>query len=345
MNETPCAEFNFCYTHRNTGSLLRSARYIPDMHDVTDAKSVRRPRFRRAEPPAFRLTDNDLNIIRLVAQHRFLRSTHIAALVGRSLDRTNDRLCRLFHTGYIDRPRAQLDYYPTNGSSPMVYSFGDLGAQLLTERDGAASRSGEWSRRNCEAGRPFIDHQLEITDFYVALQKAIAGRTDLQLIHPDELVAAFPQQTRRARNPFSFRVTLPGDGAQSEIGVVPDFAFGLKFANGSRRCFLVEIDRATMPVFRSDFRQTSFQRKMRAYLAAYAANQHESRFGWKAFRVLTVTTDDQRMHAMQETSRQIDLSNSPGAALFLFATRNALQASNPLNYSWRDGNGSEICLV
>jgi hypothetical protein len=73
-------------------------------------KPKRRPRFRRAAAaPPFRLTNGDVNIIRQLARHRFLRSTHIAALVGRSLDRTNDRLCRLFHAGYIDRPRAQLD--------------------------------------------------------------------------------------------------------------------------------------------------------------------------------------------------------------------------------------------
>ena len=59
---------------------------------------TRRPRFRRAsEPPAFRLTDDDAEIVRQLARHRFLRSTHIAAQVGRSLDRTNDRLLRLFH--------------------------------------------------------------------------------------------------------------------------------------------------------------------------------------------------------------------------------------------------------
>ena len=56
------------------------------------------------------------------------RSTHIAALVGRSLDRTNDRLSRLYHAGYLDRPRAQLDYYPTAGSSPIAYALADRGA-------------------------------------------------------------------------------------------------------------------------------------------------------------------------------------------------------------------------
>ena len=70
-------------------------------------KPSRRPRFRRAaEPPPFRLTDDDVAIVRLLARYRFLRSTHIAALVGRSLDRSNERLKNLFHHGYIDRPRA-----------------------------------------------------------------------------------------------------------------------------------------------------------------------------------------------------------------------------------------------
>src|SRR5437899_9833331 len=97
--------------------------------NVTAAeRQTRRPRFRRAsDPPAFRLTDDDVEIVRQLARHRFLRSTHIAALVGRSLDRTNDRLKGLFHHGYVDRPRAQLDYYPTSGSAPMVYALADRG--------------------------------------------------------------------------------------------------------------------------------------------------------------------------------------------------------------------------
>src|SRR5438105_2598733 len=49
---------------------------------------TRRPRFRRAtEPPPFRLTDDDVEIVRVVARHRLIRSTHIAALVGRVGDR------------------------------------------------------------------------------------------------------------------------------------------------------------------------------------------------------------------------------------------------------------------
>jgi Replication-relaxation len=220
-----------------------------------------------------------------------------------------------------------------------------LGSQLLTRRDQARSGRGEWSRKNLEAGRPFVDHQLEITDFYTSLQRSTQARTDVQLIHPDELVASLPEATRQARNPLSLRVTLTHEGAQHEIGLIADFAFGLRFTDGSRRCFMVEIDRGTMPVSRSDHRQTSFQRKMQTYLAAYAAKQHESRFGWRAFRVLTVTTDDQRMRSMQAALHQLQVPNSPGTALFFFATRDALRASNPLAHSWRDGNGNAVRLT
>ncbi len=306
---------------------------------------TRRPRFRRAsEPPAFRLTDDDVEIVRQLARHRFLRSTHIAALVGRSLDRTNDRLHRLFHGGYIDRPRAQLDFYPV-GSAPMVYALADRGARLFIERDGIEFANVEWSRKNRKAGRPFIEHQLEIVDFYVGLQCAARVRADVQLIHPAELVAAFPDQRVASRNPFTLRVTLSHRGVTREVGIVPDFAFGLTLADGSRRHFTVEIDRGTMPVVRSDsFRQTSFEEKMRAYLTAHAGKQHERQFGWKTFRVLTVTTDHHRMQSMIEALGKLRVPHSPGAPLFFFTPRDELRAADPLTHDWSDGNGRGVRL-
>ena len=307
---------------------------------------ARRPRFRRAsEPPAFRLTDDDIVIVRQLARYRFLRSTHIAALIGRSLDRTNDRLSRLFHAGYLDRPRAQLDYYPTAGSAPIAYALADRGARLLTERYGVDFANVEWSRKNREAGRPFIEHQLETIDFYVSLQSAAATREDVQLIHHDEIIAAFPERQRNARNPLALRVRLAHDGVMHDVGVVPDLVFGLRFPDGSRRCFMVEIDRGTMPISRADITQTSFERKMRAYLTAHAGKLHERQLGWKTFRVLTVTTDQNRMRSMMDVLRQMRVAHSPGASLFFFATRAGLRATHPLALAWRDGNGRDASLI
>jgi len=90
-----------------------------------------------------------------VARHRLIRSTHIAAIVGRSLDRTKGRLQLLFHAGYVDRPRAQLDRFPTSGTAPMVYALAERGARLLCEREGLCCGAGDWSYNNRRAGRPF----------------------------------------------------------------------------------------------------------------------------------------------------------------------------------------------
>lgn len=307
--------------------------------------SSRRPRFRRAaHPPAFRLTDDDIAIVRQLARHRFLRSTHIATLAGRSLDRTNDRLSRLFHAGYLDRPRAQLDYYPTSGSAPMVYALADRGARLLIDRDGVDFANVEWSRKNREAGRPFIEHQLEIMDFYVALERAAQARDDVRFIHPDEMVAAFPDQSFAERNPFALRVRISHRGLCYDLGVVPDLVFGLRLADGSRRQFIVEIDRGTMPVSRSDIRQTSIERKMRSYLAAYATKQHERQFGWKSFRVLVVTTDRHRIRSMQETAAQLASATDQATSLFMFATTMGLGA-DPLTAHWSGAYGSKSTLL
>src|SRR6266851_1443691 len=280
--------------------------------------SIRRPRFRRAsQPPAFRLTDDDVVIVRQLARYRFLRSTHIAALIGRSLDRTNDRLSRLFHAGYLDRPRAQLDYYPTAGSAPIVYALADRGARLLIERDGVDFRNVEWSRKNREAGRPFIEHQIEIVNFQVALQSAVAQRSDVLLIPGGDMnrdASGRPMPTGRA--PFALHAKLSHRGRVHEISVVPDLVFGLQLRKAEARNFMVEIDRGTMPISRSDPAQTSFEGKMRVYLSAHASKQHARKFGWKNFRVLVVTTDDQRIRTMTEVLRRLRFLAAPARHCF-----------------------------
>src|SRR5713101_2955025 len=192
----------------------RDALGIIGTSTAVTAQQSRRPRFRRAsEPPAFRLTDDDVEIVRQLARFRFLRSTHIAALVGRSVDRTNDRLMRLFHAGYIDRPRAQLDRFPSEGSAPITYALADPGVRLLRERDGVRFANAEWSRKNREAGRPFIEHEIEIVNFQVALQRAVHNHTDVRLIPPAEIKAASQHPMQAPRAPFALRAKIAHGGA------------------------------------------------------------------------------------------------------------------------------------
>jgi hypothetical protein len=71
----------------------------------------------------------------------------------------------------------------------------------------------------------------------------------------------------------------------------------------------------------------------------------ERHFGWKAFRVLTVTTDQHRMQSMIDALRQLHIPHSPGPGLFFFAARETLRASELLVQGWCDGNGRDVRLI
>lgn len=253
---------------------------------------------------------------------------------------------RLFHAGYLDRPRAQLDRFPTSGSAHFIYALADSGMRLLKDEDGVEFRNAEWSRRIVRRGRPFIEHQIEIVNFQVALQRAVAQRKDVRLIPAEDMnTAASCQPMPTGGAPFALRSKLPHRGKVREISVVPDLVFRLQPPKAVRGTFMVEIDRGTMPVRRSDAEQTSFEGKMRVYLAAHAAKQHERQFGWKNFRVLTVTRDWQRMQSMKEALSGLRVPRSQGASLFLFATFDDLRAGDLLAYQWVDVAGNATHLI
>ncbi len=48
---------------------------------------------------------------------------------------------------------------------------------------------------------------------------------------------------------------------------------------------------------------------------------------------------------MQEALHQLNVPNSPGAALFFFATRTQLQTGSPLAHAWLEGTGREVRLI
>ena len=82
-------------------------------------------------------------------------------------------------------------------------------------------------------------------DFQVALDRAARGRNDIALMYADEM-QIYPINPAARGNPLALRVKLSHQGTQREIGLIPDFAFGLRFHDGSKGCFMVEIDRGTI---------------------------------------------------------------------------------------------------
>ena len=241
-------------------------------------ESSRLPRFKRPSMVGpIQLTERDREIIRLVHRNRFLRSPQIIALVGGSSQQLLRRLQLLYHHGYLERPRAQIDYYHQGGSRHIVYGLGNKGGALLKQELGVAFRERHWGEKNRSVGRIFLEHALLVSDVMVTIELACRER-GIRLMTEKEL--ALPGK----RQPFQWRVNI---NSRLKLGVIPDRVFALEFRDedgkSNRAFFFLEADRGTMPVRRRNLSQTSFYRKLLAYEATWSQSIHRTRFGFHRF--------------------------------------------------------------
>lgn len=298
--------------------------------------SIRYPRFKRASPVVpMQLTERDRHIIRIVHRHRFLRSSHIIALVGGSRQQILRRLNLLYHHGYLERPRAQLQYYERGGSRDIAYGLGNKSGRLLLQELGIVVHPVAWSERNHVIGRLFLEHALLVSDVMVTIELACRKRGTIRLLHEDEV------GLRLEREQFQWWVKIQSG---LKLGVVPDRIFALEYMDqhgqSQRIHYFLEADRGTMPVIRSNLSQTSFRRKLLAYEATWNQNLHRSRLGIHRFRVLTVTTSAKRVESLVNACSKL----KTGHGLFLFAD-NSVLTGDLLSKLWRTGRIGEASTL
>ncbi len=305
--------------------------------------SRRKRRYVRETPNPFQLTDRDIALVRLVAQHRFLRSTHLSDLCQASHKKVCDRLTSLFHAGYLDRPRAQFEAFRDGGgSAAMVYALSNRGVRLLIDH-GFDADQVDWTRKNDLAGRQFIQHTLAISDVRVQLQRAIRERPGFELFDAKFLLQRSPEETRRRARPWMMRSKVYCNDGVYDLGVAPDYVFAVGYPDRRFRAFLVECDRGTMPVDRGNLMQTSLKRKFLTYTAAKHRGEHTRQYGWKAFRVLVVTSTAQRADNILATIREC--VHEHDRALFLVADRLSLATADIFSHPWRNARGQTHALI
>jgi len=280
-------------------------------------ESNRLPRFERASNAGFiELTIRDRSVIQIVHRHRFLRSSHIVSLINSSSQPILRRLHLLYHHGYLERPRAQLEYYHSTGSRPIVYGLGNKGAALLRNELGIPVSDANWGEKNRSIGRIYLEHVLLVSDIMVAFELACRKENRIRFIDQADLL--LPNELKRQRQPFRWKTNL---STNVSLGVIPDRVFALECPDQTgeahRAYFFLEADRGTMPVKRTNLSQTSMYRKFLAYEATWQNGIHRSRFSFHRFRVLTVTTSTERLHSLVETCSQL----KSGHGLFLFTDR------------------------
>jgi hypothetical protein len=123
------------------------------------------------------------------------------------------------------------------------------------------------------AGAKFIEYTLAIADFMVGLEIACREQSNIKLLSEREILANALERTQKAREPL--RLVVPG--LSDELGVssvIADGLFGLFSPDETAAYFLLEVDRGSMQVVRTNFDGTSFNRKLLVYWGAWKRKLH-----------------------------------------------------------------------
>ena len=122
----------------------------------------------------------------------------------------------------------------------------------------------------------------------------------------------------------------------------------MSFPDETAAYFVLEVDRGTIPLIRTDVVGTPAWRKSIAYkLSTYwegwKAQQHVTQFGVKQVRVVMVTNSAERVKNMLAVVDEI--TEGRGTNFFLFVDRDTLAVSDPLSVEWTTGKGESVRLT
>lgn len=270
----------------------------------------RLPRFvrHRFRKPTFVLQERDHEIIRLVSQHRVISSDDLQLLVAGSNQTVLRRLQKLFHNGYLDRPRRQR----LRGNAAMVYAIGQKGAELLARESGQRP-SSDWSEKNRQLGASYLEHSLIVSRFQAALRFALQAQGSASL------------ERWIADGVIRDSVSVEHETSTERIPIAPDAFFTLRLLNepeGRNRIHVfLEADRGTMTTKR-------FLNKMRGYWHWWRSGRQEQ-LGIKNFLVLTVSRTTERSTNLSAVTRELDAPKHRGLRMFLFGSEQNYSLTDP----------------
>jgi len=239
-----------------------------------------------------KLQPRDIALLRDVADFRFLNTEQILTLHEGSRRNLMERLSRLYHHGYLDRPISQTSGRLT--SAHIVYSLGRKGAEQLSKD--AEEREGIYRRvKEVERTLPLMAHSLMISQFRVCLTLA---------------VKAHGAKLSRFTQGYDLKDMLR-DVHGENPSLVPDAFFTLEDKDDVINFFL-EADRGTMKTER-------FVEKLKTYWSWRSDERLKEKLRLTRFRVLTIAPSERRSDSLRNAGKGGD-PRGEGSLMFLFAS-------------------------
>jgi len=252
-----------------------------------------------------KIQPRDIEILKALFACRFLSTSQIQKVFFR---KNRSVVCHRLNVKLLPQ-NIVIRHYPKVrfDNVEAVYSLGSEGVKILASELGVEST--EIYRPREQAFSPlFMKHILEINDFWISLRSACNSDDP-----GCDLLSWWTEKKlrRRFQNPKS-KVDRP----------IPDSRFSLKYPDGSKGNFFLELDRGTE-------RPGIFQKKIGRYLEYYESGQQISDYGFKVFRVLTVVPDEPRLNSLLKASAETGANN-----MFLFGLSNHMTPVKILSKIW-----------
>jgi len=294
----------------------------PLMNLQTTTSRSRLPRFRRVpEPPRMVMTERDKRILHAVHEYRMLTREQIERLLfapefGQDhftkTSKVRHRLKVLYQNKYLER--VPLPVGNATWAWQPVYRLARSGAELVASDLGVNSKDliywgkgDDKDRRATHATPLFLNHTLCINDVRIAFQLAAQ--------HYGYRVETWLDDVHLKSQERKDHVAVRDEEGNKMVAVIPDSYFVLNLGN-RRAPFFLEVDRATMS-------NSRWGTRIHAYLAYVRSGKYTERYQMRALRILTVTTTEQRLMNLKETTRK-----AGGGDLFWFTTMEQMSAGS-----------------
>lgn len=257
------------------------------------------------------LSPRDLEILRSLYTYRFLTSTQLAKMFFSSKSFADRRLRKLYDHGFLDRIQRPV----TEGKSELLYSLWTEGARVLSKKLNMSRQELGWSKSKNRVRGEFLEHELEVTQFRLAIEEACKDNEGYSLMewrNKEEL------KFKKGNISYGEKVRERG----KNIILIPDAYFVLRTPKGIAHFFL-EIDRYT------ETASKVFRRKMVGYKVYLERGLFRDRFGGKNFRVLTITTNNTRLKSLITVTRELGLG-----IMYWFTTSHGIAPETILGKIW-----------
>jgi len=283
------------------------------------------PSYKRADtPPPIQVTERDKQIILAVYEHRLLSAHQIEALffpTNSSATHSRRSACQrrlqlLYHHSFLDRLPQPIILGA--GRLPFVYALDEAGANFVTSHLGVDRAQVGWKPKHNQLGTQFQDHSLAVNDVRVVVQLLVnQGRV--------ELVQWLDELTLKSAV-MNEKVPYLVHGARIERKYADGY-FILQLPQTEQQAhFFLEVDRGTMS-------NSRWQDKVKAYQEFRQSRQSKRHYGTNNFRVLAVTTSDQRLKNLKRATER-----AGGDHFFWFITQQEVDIWQPemfLEPVWR----------